>query len=121
MMTFAKILLGVDNRRNKQKEKEEREKKQVTSTKTVSKKTQCTNNLISQQKKKDKVKRKKKMMILKEKIENTAKGKCRFRREEKLGPQASSRVTPCPPAPNHTRGEVIRPPSQIKNNSYSMI
>ena len=27
MMTFAKILLGVDNRRNKQKEKEEREKK----------------------------------------------------------------------------------------------
>ena len=26
-MTFAKILLRVDNRRNKQKEKEEREKK----------------------------------------------------------------------------------------------
>ena len=61
------------------------------------------------------------MMISKEKIEKTAKGKCRFRREEKLGPQASSRVTPCLPAPNHTRGEVIRPPSQIKNNSYSMI
>ena len=61
------------------------------------------------------------MMILKEKIEKTAKGKCRFRREEKLGPQASLRVTPCPPAPNHTRGEVIRPPSQIKNNSYSVI
>ena len=60
-------------------------------------------------------------MILKEKIEKTAKGKCRFRREEKLGPQASLRVTPCPPAPNHTRGEVIRPPSQIKNNSYSVI
>ena len=38
MMTFAKTLLGVDNRRNKQKEKKEREKKQVTSTKTVSKK-----------------------------------------------------------------------------------
>ena len=35
--------------------------------------------------------------------------------------QASLRVTPCPPAPNHTRGEVIRPPSQIKNNSYSVI
>ena len=52
MMTFAKILLGVDNRRNKQKEKKEREKKQVTSTKTVSKKkTQCTINIISQQKK----------------------------------------------------------------------
>ena len=60
-------------------------------------------------------------MILKEKVGKTAKAKCRFRREEKLGPQASSRVTPCPPAPNHTRGEVIRPPSQIKNNSYSMI
>ena len=28
--------------------------------------------------------------------------------------QASLRVTPCPPAPNHTRGEVIRPPSQYK-------
>ena len=41
--------------------------------------------------------------------------------EELLGRQASLRVTPCPPAPNHTRGEVIRPPSQIKNNSYSVI
>ena len=41
--------------------------------------------------------------------------------EELLGPQASLRVAPCPPAPNHTRGEVIRPPSQIKNNSYSVI
>ena len=39
MMTFAKILLVVDNRRNKQKEKKEREKNQVKSTKTVSKKT----------------------------------------------------------------------------------
>ena len=28
--------------------------------------------------------------------------------EELLGPQASLRVTPCPPAPNHTRGEVKR-------------
>ena len=36
MMTFAKTLLRVDNRRNKQKEKKEREKKQVTSTNTVS-------------------------------------------------------------------------------------
>ena len=44
-----------------------------------------------------------------------------FYGEELLGPQASLRVTPCPPAPNHTRGEVIRPPSQIKNNSYSVI
>ena len=40
---------------------------------------------------------------------------------EFLGPQASLRVTPCPQAPNHTRGEVIRPPSQIENNSYSVI
>ena len=31
------------------------------------------------------------------------KAKCKFRREELLGPQASLRVTPCPPAPNHTR------------------
>ena len=54
----------------------------MASTKTVSKKTQCTNNIISQQKKKDKVKRKKKMMILKEKIEKTAKRNCRFCREE---------------------------------------
>ena len=44
-----------------------------------------------------------------------------FRGEEFLGPQASLRVTPCPQAPNHTRGEVIRPPSQIENNSYSVI
>ena len=36
MMTFAKTLLGVDNRRNKQKEKKGKGKK--TSTKTVSKK-----------------------------------------------------------------------------------
>ena len=41
--------------------------------------------------------------------------------EELLGPQASLRVTPCPQAPNHTRGEVIRPPSQIESNSYSVI
>ena len=63
MMTFAKILLGVDNRRNKQKGKKERP---VTSTKTVSKKTQCTNNIISQQKKKDKNKIKKKDDIKRE-------------------------------------------------------
>ena len=44
-----------------------------------------------------------------------------IRGEEFLGPQASLRVTPCPQAPNHTRGEVIRPPSQIENNSYSVI
>ena len=25
---------------------------------------------------------------------------------------------PRPPAPNHTRGEVFRPPSQIENNPY---
>ena len=49
------------------------------------------------------------------------KTKCKFGGEEFLGPQASLRVTPCSPAPNHTRGEVIRPPSQIENNSYSVI
>ena len=53
--------------------------------------------------------------------EKTAKTKCKFGGEEFLGPQASLRVTPCSPAPNHTRGEVIRPPSQIENNSYSVI
>ena len=56
-----------------------------------------------------------------EKSRNTAKTKCKFHGEELLGPQASLRVTPCPQAPNHTRGEVIRPLSQIKNNSYSVI
>ena len=30
-------------------------------------------------------------------------------------------VTPWRQASNHTRGEVIRPPSQIENNSYSVI
>ena len=60
-------------------------------------------------------------MIRRKKREKTAKTKCKFHGEELLGPQASLRVTPCPPAPNHTRGEVIRPPSQIKNNSYSVI
>ena len=60
-------------------------------------------------------------MIIRKKIEKTEKTKCKFHGEELLGPQASLRVTPCPPAPNHTRGEVIRPPSQIKNNSYSVI
>ena len=49
------------------------------------------------------------------------KTKTQFRGEEFLGPQASLRVTPCLQAPNHTRGEVIRPPSQIENNSYSVI
>ena len=61
------------------------------------------------------------MIVLRKKIRKTAKEKCRFRGEELLGPQASLRVTPCPPAPNHTRGEVIRPPSQIENNSYNVI
>ena len=61
------------------------------------------------------------MIIIKGKIEKTTKVQCKFCGEEFLGPQASSRVTPCPPAPNHTRGEVIRPPSQICNNSYTVI
>ena len=47
MMTFAKILLRVDNRRNKQKEKEEREKKAGDKYQDrIKKKTQCTNNII---------------------------------------------------------------------------
>ena len=62
-----------------------------------------------------------KMFIIRGKEEKTARTKYKFRGEELLGPQASLRVTPCPPAPNHTRGEVIRPPSQIENNSYSVI
>ena len=51
MITFAKILLGVDNRIKT--EKKEREKNQPTSTKTVSKKRQnkCTNEIISQKQK----------------------------------------------------------------------
>lgn len=51
MMTFAKILLGMDNRMKT--EKKEREKNQPTSTKTVSKKRQnkCTNEIISQKQK----------------------------------------------------------------------
>ena len=61
------------------------------------------------------------MIIRRKKIKKTAKTKCKFHGEKLFGPQASLRVTPCPPAPNHTRGEVIRPPSQIKNNSYSVI
>ena len=66
-------------------------------------------------------KRIKMMMIIRGKTEKTSKSKRKLNGEELLGPQASLRVTPCPPAPNHTRGEVIRPPSQIKNNSYSVI
>ena len=61
------------------------------------------------------------MMIRRKSRRKTAKTKTQFRGEEFLGPQASLRVTPCPQAPNHTRGEVIRPPSQIENNSYSVI
>ena len=62
------------------------------------------------------------MMIIRGKRrKKTAITKCKFRREEFPGPQASLRVTPCLPALNHTRGEVIRPPSQIENNSYSVI
>ena len=52
----------------------------MTSTKTVSKKNTVHHKHNFPAKKK--VKRKKKMTILKEKIEKTAKEKCRFRREE---------------------------------------
>ena len=61
------------------------------------------------------------MIIKRKSRRKTAKTKTQFRGEEFLGPQASLRVTPCPQAPNHTRGEVIRPPSQIENNSYNVI
>ena len=61
------------------------------------------------------------MMMIGRKSRKCSQKKWKFHGEELLGPQASLRVTPCPPAPNHTRGEVIRPPSQIKNNSYSVI
>ena len=61
------------------------------------------------------------MVITRGESRKDSKTKWKFHGEELLGPQASLRVTPCPPAPNHTRGEVIRPPSQIKNNSYSVI
>ena len=60
-------------------------------------------------------------MMIKRKNGKDIRNKMQIQGEELLGPQASLRVTPCPPAPNHTRGEVIRPPSQIKNNSYSVI
>ena len=60
-------------------------------------------------------------MIIRGKSRKDSKNEMRFHGEELLGPQASLRVTPGLPAPNHTRGEVIRPPSQIKNNSYSVI
>ena len=59
-------------------------------------------------------KRIKMMMIIRGKREMTSKSKSKFHGEELFGPQASLRVTPSPPAPNHTRGEVIRPPNQIK-------
>ena len=38
-------------------------------------------------------------MIVRKKLKKTAKSKCEFHGEELLGPQASLRVTPCPPAP----------------------
>ena len=101
-------------------------KKQTTDTyQTVTEKIQRWPKEIPVQKKKEKKEKKesktKMIIIIGGKIEKTTKSKCKFHGEELLGPQASLRVTPCPPAPNHTRGEVIRPPSQIENNSYSVI
>ena len=90
MMTFAKILLGVDNRIKT--EKKEREKNQPTSTKTVSKKRQnkCTNEIISQ---------KQKIINLKKKIKNDN-NKGENKKDNKSQMQIS-------------RGRVTRPPSQI--------
>ena len=103
----------------KPKTKKDEKKKQPTHTKTVSEKTSqwiTTQNKKRRRKEEDKYNDNKK-----KKREKTSKSKSKFHGEELLGPQASLRVTPCPQAPNHTRGEVIRPPSQIKNNSYSVI
>ena len=49
------------------------------------------------------------MMIIREKLEKTAKKKIKIPRGGVTRP------------PNHTREEINRPPSQIKNNSYSVI
>ena len=49
------------------------------------------------------------MMIIREKLEKTAKKKIEIPRGGVTRP------------PNHTREEINRPPSQIKNNSYSVI
>ena len=51
-----------------------------------------------------------KMMIIREKLEKTAKKK-------KIEIPRGGVTRP----PNHTREEINRPPSQIKNNSYSVI
>ena len=58
-------------------------------------------------------KRIKMMMIRRGKPKKTSKSKCEFHREELLGPYASLRVIPCPPVPNHIRGEVIRPQARF--------
>ena len=50
-----------------------------------------------------------KMMIIREKLEKIAKKKMEIPRGRVTRP------------PNHTREEINRPPSQIKNNSYSVI
>ena len=103
----------------KPKTKKNEKKKQPTYTKIVSEKTSqwiTTQNEKRKRKEEDKYHDNKK-----KKEKRQQKQKCEFHGEELLGPQASLRVAPCPPAPNHTRGEVIRPPSQIKNNSYSVI
>ena len=91
MMTFAKILLGLDNR--KKTEKKEREKNQQTSTKTVSKKRQnkWTNEIISQ---------KQKIICLKKKIKNDN-NKGKNRKDNKSPMQIS-------------RGGVTRPPKPVR-------
>ena len=82
---------------------EGRGKKATDKYQTVSTKISlCTHNINSRKKKTKK--KKVKNDRFKEKIRKTAKEKCRFRGEELLGPQASLRVTPCPPVPNHTKG-----------------
>ena len=49
-----------------------------------------------------------KIMIIRRKSRKKSENKMQFPRGG----------VPRPPAPNHTRGEVFRPPSQIENNPY---
>ena len=81
----------------KPKTKKNEKKKQPTHAKIVSVKIPqwiTTQNKKRKRKEEDEYHDNKK-----KKIEKTAKTKCKFHGEELLGPQASLRVTLCPPAP----------------------
>ena len=89
----------------------------MTSTKTVSKKN--IKNIISPQKKK--VKRKKKNDDIKGKNRKDSKRKMQISQRGVTRSPSQFESYPLSASSNQTRGEVIRPPSQIKNNCYSMI